>query len=88
MKTWWGNPRKFKFDTHGVYSIASCDAHIMYIAMMLCRMFGRKNPAYFTVEWVPIIQEVAKGYTFDWGKMVSNNLAKEIVEYKMLKSKG
>jgi len=59
----------------------------MYIAMMLYRMFGRKTPAHFTIECVPIIHEVAKGYTFDWGKMLSENLAKEIVDYKMLKSK-
>ena len=54
---------------------------------MLCRLFGGKNPAHFTVEWVSIINEVVKGYTFNWAKMLSNNLAKEIVDYKTLKSK-
>jgi hypothetical protein len=76
VKTWWGNTSKFKSDTHGVYSIASFDAHIMYIAMMLCKMFGKKHPAHFAVEWVPIIHEVDEGYTFDWGEMLSDNLAK------------
>jgi hypothetical protein len=56
--------------------------------MMLCRLFGRKNHAHFIVEWVSIINEAAKGYTFNWGKMMSDNLAKEVVEYKLLKSKG
>jgi hypothetical protein len=88
VKTWWGNPSKFKTDTHGIYSTTSCDAHILYIAMMLCRMFGKKNHAHFTIEWVPIIHEVVEGYTFDWGKMFSDNLAKKIGEYKAQKSKG
>ena len=56
--------------------------------MMLCRIFGKKNPTHFTIEWVPIIHEVVGGYTFDWGKMLLDNLAKEIVEYNMLKPKG
>jgi hypothetical protein len=76
VKTWWGNENKFKDDSHGTYSTASCDAHIMYTSMMLCRMFGKKIPTHFTIEWVPIIHEVAEGYTFDWGKMLSDNLAK------------
>ena len=53
---------------------------------MLCRLFGRKNLAHFTVEWVSIINEVVEGYTFNWAKILSDNLAKEVVEYKSLKS--
>ena len=44
VKTWWRNEHKFKTNSHGIYSIASCDAHIFYTAMILCRMFGKKNP--------------------------------------------
>jgi hypothetical protein len=64
VKTWWGNPIKFKSNTCGVYSTTFCDSHIMYITMILCRIFGRKNPAHFTVEWVPIIHEVDEGLHF------------------------
>jgi hypothetical protein len=88
VKTWWGNENKFKADSHGIYSTTSCDAHIMYVAMMLCRMFGKKIPTHFTIEWVPIIHEVAEGFTFDWGKMLSDNLAKQIEDYIAHKSKG
>jgi hypothetical protein len=88
VKSWWGNQNNFKTDSQGIYSTASCDAHILYIAMMLCRMFGKKNPTHFTIEWVPIIHEVVKGYTFDWGKMLSDNLAKQIGDYKTQKLKG
>ena len=56
--------------------------------MMLCRLFGRKNPTHFHTEWVTIIHEVAEGYTFNWGKILSDNLTKEIVEYQIEKSKG
>jgi hypothetical protein len=88
IKTWWGNPDKFKTDAHGMYSTMSLDAHILYIAMMLCHLFGKKNPAHFSVEWVAIMNEVVEGYTFNWEKMLSDNLAKEVVEYQSLKSKG
>jgi hypothetical protein len=49
VKSRWGNQSKFKYDTHGVYSTTSCDGHIMYISMILCKMFGRKNFAHFTI---------------------------------------
>ena len=49
VKTWWGNPSKFKYDTHGVYYTTSCDAHIMYISMMLYIIFGRKNLVHFVL---------------------------------------
>jgi hypothetical protein len=34
------------------------------------------------------MNELAKGYTFNWSKMFSDNLAKEIVDYKKMKSEG
>jgi hypothetical protein len=88
IKTWWGNPNKFKTDAHGMYSMSSLDAHILYIAMILYHLFVKKNPTHFSFEWVAIMNEVVKGYTFNWDKMLSENLAKEIVEYQSLKSKG
>jgi hypothetical protein len=65
----------------------SLDDHILYIAIMLHCLFGKKNPSHLSVEWVAIMNEVAKGYTFNWAKMLSNNLAKNIAEYQSLKSK-
>lgn len=43
---------------------------------------------HFSVEWVSVMHEVAEGFTFNWAKMLSDNLAKGIVEYKTAKSKG
>jgi hypothetical protein len=34
------------------------------------------------------MNEVVEGYTFNWAKMLSDNLVKEIDEYQSLKSKG
>jgi hypothetical protein len=88
IKSWWGHLEKFKVDAHGMYATMSLDVHMIYVAIMLCRLFGKKSPTHFPVEWVSIMHEVAEGYTFNWAKMLSNNLAKEITEYKMVKSKG
>jgi hypothetical protein len=40
------------------------------------------------MEWVSIMHEVAEGYTFNWSNFFSDNLAKEIAEYKTTESKG
>jgi hypothetical protein len=60
----------------------------MYIAMMLCRLYGKKNPAHFNVDWVTIINEVVEGFTFNWGKLLSDNLVEQIGIYTSEKSKG
>jgi hypothetical protein len=61
---------------------------MIYVAMILCRLFRKKSPTHFPMEWVLIMHEGAEGYTFNWAKILSNNLAKEITEYKLAKSKG
>ena len=66
----------------------SLDTHMLYVAMMLCCPFEKNSSTHFSVEWVAIMNEVAEGYTFNWAKMLSNNLTKEIVDYKTSKSKG
>jgi len=61
---------------------------MMYVAMMLCRIFGKENSAHFLLPWVPIMHEVAKGFSFSWAKILMDSLAKEITEYQSLKAKG
>ena len=80
IKEWWGIPTRFRADTHGIYVIAPLNKYMVYIALMLCRIFGRKSPTHFPAEWVPLLHEVAEGYIFNWGKILSNNLTKEIAE--------
>jgi hypothetical protein len=46
--------------------------------MMLCRIYGKENTAHFFLQWVPIIHTVVEGYSFDWAKILSDNLVNEI----------
>jgi len=88
IKTWWGNPSKFKSDVYCIYSTTYLDAHILYIFVILCQLFERKCGAHFIVGWVSVISEVVEGYNFNWEKMLFDNLAKEVVKYESLKSRG
>jgi hypothetical protein len=88
IRSWWGHPEKFRTDAHGIYATTSLDAHMIYVAMMLYRLFGKKSPTHFLVEWVFVMNEVVEGYTFNWAKMLLDNLAKGIVEYKATNQKG
>jgi hypothetical protein len=64
------------------------DAHMIYVSMMLCRIFGKKSSAHFLLAWVPIMHEVAQGFSFNWAKILSDNLAKEITKYQSMNAKG
>jgi len=50
IKSWWGHPEKFRADAHGMYATASLDTHMIYVAVMLCRIFENKSPTHFSVE--------------------------------------
>jgi hypothetical protein len=50
IKTWWGHTDKFRAYAHGMYSTTSLDSHVLYITMMLCRLFGKRNPVHLSVE--------------------------------------
>jgi hypothetical protein len=65
IKSWWGHPERFRTDAHGIYSIVSLDAHMVYVDMMICLLFGKKSPTHFSKEWLSIMHEVAEGYTFN-----------------------
>jgi hypothetical protein len=71
-----------------MHTTTSLYTHMLYVAMMLCCLFGKKNPTHFSVEWVAIMNEIVEGYTFNWYIMLSGSLAKEITNYKLEKSKG
>ena len=47
IKEWWRCPSKFRSNTHGTYATASLTEYLVYVAMMLCRLFGKKNPCRF-----------------------------------------
>jgi hypothetical protein len=88
IKDWWRNEEKFRDETHGIYDIASLNEYMVYVVMMLCRHFGKKSPIHFPAEWVPLLHEAAEGYNFNWDKILSDIIAKEVIEYRTERSKG
>jgi hypothetical protein len=88
IKDWWGYPKKFRANAHGIYATRTLDAHMIYMAMMLCILLGRKYSAHLLLAWLPIMNEVVEGYNFNWAKILLDNLAKEIIDYHSLKAKG
>jgi hypothetical protein len=88
IKDWCSRPKKFKANSHGICSISSLQPHFIYISMMMCTLYGKENTTHFFLPWVPIIHTMAEGYSFDWAKILSDNLASEITEYQAKKAKG
>ena len=64
IKEWWGIPMRFRADTHGSYATTPLNEYMVYISLMLCILFGKKNPTHFPAEWVLLIQ-VVEGYSFN-----------------------
>jgi hypothetical protein len=88
IKGWWRSPSKFRADTQRIYAISSLNEYMVYVAMMLCKLFGKKNPCHFLAEWVPFLEEASKGYSFNWDKILSDNIAKKVSNYKDARSRG
>jgi hypothetical protein len=51
IKGWARDENKFRADAHGIYATASLNEYMVYVGMMLCRLFGRKDPFHFNVDW-------------------------------------
>jgi hypothetical protein len=88
IKDWCSRPENFRADSHGVYAVSTLKPHKMYVAMIMCRLYGSENTTHFLLPRVPIMQVVIDGYYFDWAKMLSENLVREITKYQSLKAKG
>jgi hypothetical protein len=65
IKGWARSEAKFRADSHGIYATASLNEYMVYVAMMLCRLFGRKDPCHFHADWVPFLEEVSEGNSFN-----------------------
>jgi hypothetical protein len=61
---------------------------MVYLAMMLCRLFGRKDPFHFNADWTPFLEEVSEGRSFNWHKILSDNITSEVMNYKTARSRG
>jgi hypothetical protein len=65
IRDWSRFPLNFRADTHGVYATTSLNEYMVYVAIMLCRLFGRKDPCHFHADWVPFLEEASEGFTFN-----------------------
>jgi hypothetical protein len=81
IKDWYSHPAKFRADSNGIYSISSLEPQFMYVAMMVCRLYGKEDITQFFLPWVPLIHTVAEGFTFDWAKLLCDSLARWITKY-------
>jgi hypothetical protein len=60
IKGRWICPSKFREDTNEIYATTSLNEYMVYVAMMLCRLFGKNNPCHFPAEWVHFLEEASK----------------------------
>ena len=58
IKDWCSRLEKFRVDSHEIYSISLLEPQFMYIAMMMCRIYGKENTTHFFLPWVPIIHTI------------------------------
>jgi hypothetical protein len=88
IRDWVSRSALFKVNSEGVYSISSLEPNFMYVAMMACRLYGKEDTAHFVIHWVPLIYRVAEGFSFNWSKMLSDNLHSRVTEYREKKAAG
>jgi hypothetical protein len=61
IRGWARHENKFRVDIHEIYATDSLNEYMVYVAMMLCRLYGKKDPYHFSVEWTPFLEEVSEG---------------------------
>jgi hypothetical protein len=88
IKGWARDENKFRANKHGIYATASLNEYMIYLGMMLCRLFGRKDPFHFNADWTPFLEEVSEGHSFNWHKILSDNITSEVINYKTARAKG
>jgi hypothetical protein len=88
IKGWARDENKFRANKHGIYATASLNEYMVYLGMMLCRLFGRKDPFHFNADWTPFLEEVSEGRSFNWHKILSDNITSEVMNYKTARAKG
>jgi hypothetical protein len=88
IRGWARDENKFRANLHGIYATASLNEYMVYVAMMLCRLYGRKDAYHFSAEWTPFLEEVSEGRIFNWHKILSDKLTLEVINYETARSKG
>jgi hypothetical protein len=88
IKEWVRDKNKFRADAQGIYATASLNDYMRYLVMMLCRLYGKKDSNHFSAEWTPLLEEVSEGRSFNWHKILSDNITTEVTNYKTARVKG
>ena len=82
VKEWKANQGKLKRDKLGMYPIAQLPSPQCFIVVMMCRLFSKLETAKFSIKLVPLIDVVINSTIMNWANILSNNLAKNIMEYR------
>jgi hypothetical protein len=88
IRGWVRDENSFRVNSYGIYATASLNDYMRYLAMMLCRLHGKRDSNHFSAEWTPLLEEVSEGRSFNWHKILSDNIASEIKKYQTARSKG
>jgi len=78
IREWWYDPDSFKVIGEKIYHVTKLKKSQMLVFIMLCRLYGEKNPSRFKLSWVPIIRQVLVGNIFNWAHILSTNLKQEV----------
>lgn len=81
-KEWSRRDETLKKDKHGVYNTGSLTSPYFFAAAMLCRLFGKLGVNKFSSEWMPLLDAVTNATIVDWAKILSDNLATTILNYR------
>jgi hypothetical protein len=88
IREWVRDKNKFRADTYGIYATASLNDYMRYLVMMLCRLYGKKDSNHFNAEWTPLLEEVSEGNSFNWHKILSDNITTEVTRYRTARERG
>ena len=73
---------KHKHETSGKYLVDSLCSPYCYAGIMMCRLWGLHDSANITIEMVPLIEAACSGEIMDWAVILSDKLAKAILDFR------
>ena len=82
IRDWRHNPAKHKHEASGKYSFDSLCSPYCYAGVMMCRLWGLHDSANITIEMVPLIEAACSGEIMDWAVILSDKLAKAILDFR------
>ena len=65
-----------------MYSTGSLTSPYCFVAAMLYRLFGKLDVNKFSSEWLPLLNAAINATIVDWAKILSDNLATTILNYR------